>query len=388
MNPLLQLATCGQSYWLDNLTRGMSKSGALQKRVTEEGLRGITSNPNTFHKAIAKSKDYDMQIRQLSSEKRLLSDIYERLVVTDIQAACDILRPVYDASDGVDGFVSLEVSPHLAHDTEGTVAEARHLFARVSRPNVFIKIPGTVAGVPAIEQMLYEGVNINITLLFSVARYEAVAQAYIKALERRVAEAKPVKNIASVASFFLSRIDVLVDQLLGHRIRPESRRDSSPRPEQLLGKVAIANAKLAYQSFKQIFSGARWQALENKGARVQRPLWASTGTKNPDYSDVRYVEPLIGPHTVNTMPEDTIAAFADHGVIRENTIEADLEEARRIFQTLDTVGVNFDCVTWQLENEGVQKFIEPYDALLSTLNEKRQQLLDEKTGSESNVRGG
>ena len=388
MNPLLRLATCGQSYWLDNLTRGMIKSGALQKRVTEEGLRGITSNPSTFHKAIARSKDYDPQIHQLIKEKRSLSDIYERLVVTDIQDACDILRPVYDASDGVDGFVSLEVSPHLAHDTEGTVAEARHLYAMVNRPNVFIKIPGTAAGVPAIEQMLYEGVNINITLLFSVPRYEAVAQAYMRALERRVAEAKPVKNVASVASFFLSRIDVLVDQLLGHRIRPDSRRDGSPRPEQLLGKVAIANAKLAYQSFKRIFSGARWQALENQGARVQRPLWASTGTKNPDYGDVRYVEPLIGPYTVNTMPEDTIAAFADHGVVKENTVEADLEEVRWVLQALDTVGVNFDCATWQLENEGVQKFIEPYDALLNTLNEKRQQLLNEKTGSESKVRGG
>jgi transaldolase len=272
MNSLLRLAACGQSYWLDNLTRGMIKSGALQKRVTEEGLRGVTSNPTTFHKAIAKSKDYDTQIHQLITEKRSSSDVYERLVVTDIQAACDILRPVYDASCGVDGYVSLEVSPHLAHDTEGTVAEARHLFAAVNRPNVFIKIPGTVAGVPAIEQMLYEGVNINITLLFSISRYEAVAQAYIRALERRAAEAKPVKHVASVASFFLSRIDVLVDQLLGHRLRPASRRDSGPRAEQLRGKVAVANAKLAYQSFKRIFSGDHWQALENKGARVQRPL--------------------------------------------------------------------------------------------------------------------
>jgi transaldolase len=240
-----------------------------------------------------------------------------------------------------------------------------------------------VAGVPAVEQMLYEGININITLLFSVPRYEAVAQAYIKALERRVAEAKPVKNVASVASFFLSRIDVLVDQLLGHRIRPASQEESNPRPDQLLGKVAIANAKLAYQSFKRIFSSAAWQALENKGARVQRPLWASTGVKNPDYKDVRYVEPLIGPHTVTTMPEETIAAFADHGVVKENTVEADLEQARWIFHALDTVGVNFDCVTWQLENEGVQKFIEPYDALLSALDEKRRQSSGESSEGES-----
>jgi transaldolase len=370
MNPLLRLAACGQSYWLDNLTRGMIKSGALQKRVAQEGLRGITSNPNTFHKAIAKGSDYDTQIQQLVNAQRSPADIYERLVVTDIQDACDILRPVYDASDGVDGFVSLEVSPHLAHDTEGTMTEARYLFTLVSRPNVFIKIPGTAVGVPAIEQMLYEGININITLLFSIARYEAVAEAYLKALERRVAAAKPVHTVASVASFFLSRIDVLVDQLLGHRIRPASRSDSSPRPEHLRGKVAVANAKLAYQSFKRIFGGARWQALASKGARVQRPLWASTGTKNPDYRDVRYVEPLIGPHTVNTMPEDTIAAFADHGVVRENAVEADLEEARQTFQALDALGVNFDCVTWQLENEGVQKFIEPFDELMRTLKGK------------------
>ena len=370
MNSLLRLAACGQSYWLDNLTRGMIKSGALRKRVAEEGLRGITSNPTTFHKAITKSSDYDAQLRQLLAEKRPLSDIYERLVVSDIQDACDILRPVYDASGGVDGFVSLEVSPHLAHDTEGTMAEARRLSAMVGRPNVFIKIPGTAAGVPAIEQMLYEGLNVNITLLFSVPRYEAVAEAYLTALERRAAAGKPVQNVASVASFFLSRIDVLVDQLLGHRIRPEARRNQSPRPEQLLGEVAIANAKLAYQSFKKIFSGDRWQALARNGARVQRPLWASTGTKNPAYRDVRYVEPLIGPHTVSTMPEETIAAFADHGVVRENAVEADLEKARQTLQALDAVGVNFDCVTWQLENEGVQKFIEPFDRIQAWLQEQ------------------
>lgn len=385
MNSLLRLAACGQSYWLDNLTRRMIKDGTLQKRVAEHGLRGITSNPNTFHKAMAKGSDYDAQMQQLVHEQRSLSDIYERLVVTDIQDACDILRPVYDASDGVDGFVSLEVSPHLAHDPEGTMTEARHLFTLVNRPNVFIKIPGTAAGVPAIEQMLYEGININITLLFSVPRYEAVAEAYLKALERRADADKPVKHIASVASFFLSRIDVLVDQLLSHRIRPESGKGGSPQPEQFLGKVAVANAKLAYQSFQQIFSGDRWRALERKGARVQRPLWASTGTKNPAYSDVRYVEPIIGPHTVNTMPEDTIAAFADHGVVRENSVEADLEEARQIFQALDTVGVNFDCVTWQLENEGVQKFIEPFDELRRTLQEKYRQFLNEKAGGQSHV---
>lgn len=374
MDRLRQLMACGQSYWLDNLTRRMINTGELQTRVTGQGLRGITSNPATFHKAIAKGNDYDTQIEHLLREKRPTMEVYERLVVTDVQEACDILRPVYEETDGGDGFVSLEVSPHLAHDPEGTKEEVRRLWTRVNRPNVFIKIPGTAAGVPAIEQMLYEGVNVNITLLFSVPRYETVAWAYIKALERRAVENKPIKNVASVASFFLSRIDVLVDQLLSHRSVPKTRKGNGPYPEALLGKVAIVNAKLAYQSFKRIFRGEPWQALERKGARRQRPLWASTSTKNPEYRDVCYVEPLIGPYTVNTMPEETIAAFADHGMVQHNSVEADLEEARQVFQDLETLGVNFDCVTWQLENEGVQKFIDPYDALLDMLNKKRQPL--------------
>src|SRR6266849_6301974 len=253
MNPLLQLITCGQSYWLDNLTRDMLTNGELHQRVTEQGLRGVTSNPATFHKAIVGSSAYDAQIKQLVDEGRETTAIYEHLVVTDIQHACDILRPVYDASAGVDGFVSLEVSPYLAHDTVGTMQEARRLFKAVNRPNVFIKIPGTPAGVPAIEEMLYEGIPINITLLFALKDYEAMVQGYIRALERRVAESKSVHNVASVASFFLSRIDVLVDQLLGHRIHPCRASSNAPRPEQLLGKVAIANAKLAYQSFKCLF---------------------------------------------------------------------------------------------------------------------------------------
>ncbi|MCI0458167.1 MAG: transaldolase [Gemmataceae bacterium] len=386
MNPLLQLIRYGQSYWMDNLTRGLIHSGELQERVTEQGLRGVTSNPAIFNKAIGGSHDYDAQIEQLTAAGLTVAAIYERLVVTDIQDACDILRPVHDASDGVDGFVSLEVSPHLAHDTEGTMEEVRRLFRAVNRPNVFIKIPGTPAGVPAIEQMLYEGININITLLFSVRAYEAVAHAYLRALERRLAEGKPVQHVASVASFFLSRIDVLVDQLLRHRIRPEGTQGPEPRPEQLLGKVAVANAKLAYQSFKTIFSGPRWQALAEKGARVQRPLWASTGTKDPAYSDVRYVEPLIGPQTVNTMPGETIRAVADRGVVAPNTIEADLEEAHQVFRDLKTIGVDFDCVAWQLQNEGVQKFLDPFDELMQTLTEKRQKFLGTKASYQTQPR--
>jgi transaldolase len=325
------------------------------------------------------SSAYDTQIKQLVGEGRETTAIYEHLVVTDVQDACDILRPVYDASAGVDGFVSLEVSPYLAHDTLGTMQEARRLFSAVDRPNVFIKIPGTPAGVPAIEEMLYEGITVNITLLFALEDYENVAQAYIRAVERRLAAGKPVNNVASVASFFLSRIDVLVDQLLGHRLRPGLSNENATRCEQLLGKVAIANAKLAYQSFKRLFGGERWQALEAQGARVQRPLWASTSTKNPLYHDTRYVEPLIGPHTVNTMPDETIVAFADHGKVVANTIEADVEEAHGILRDLEDVGIDFHCVTWQLQHEGVQKFIEPYDVLMQALTAKRQAILGERS---------
>lgn len=331
MNPLLQLLTCGQSYWLDNLTRDMLSSGALQHRVTEQGLRGITSNPATFQKAILDSQAYDAQIEQLVDAGHEVTTLYEQLVVTDVQSACDLMRPVYEDSEGVDGFVSLEVSPHLAYDADGTRQEARRLFAAVDRPNVMIKIPGTTVGLPIIEEMLYEGLNINITLLFASSDYEAVAEAYIRALERRLDERQPVHTIASVASFFLSRIDVLVDQLLQHRILPGGATpQNAPRPAPLLGRVAVANAQLAYQHFTRLFSGARWQALADQGARVQRPLWASTGVKNPSYRDVMYIEPLIAPHTVNTMPAETIAAFADHGRVVANSIEANMAEAERI----------------------------------------------------------
>jgi transaldolase/glucose-6-phosphate isomerase len=387
MMPLLELIKYGQSYWLDNLTRTMIKNGELKQRVDTQGLRGITSNPAIFNKAISTSKDYDAQIAQLVRQDSAIEDIYEQIVVTDVQDACDILRPVYDASAAEDGYVSLEVSPYLAHDTDGTMQEARRLFQAVNRPNVFIKIPGTPAGVPAIEQMLYEGININITLLFSVQSYEAVAQAYIKAMERRVAESKPVQKVASVASFFLSRIDVLVDQLLGHRLQPALSQGNGPRPQQLMGQVAVANAKLAYQSFQRLFAGARWQALAAQGARVQRPLWASTSTKDPLYRDVCYVEPLIGPHTVNTMPDETIAAFADHGVIVPNSVEADLERSVQVLRDLAAVGIDLDSVTQQLLHEGVQKFIDPFDALMRTLANKRRETLGERAGSQTMALG-
>jgi len=374
MNPLLKLITCGQSYWLDNLTRAMITSGDLKRRVSDEGLRGVTSNPAIFHKAIAGSEDYDSQIRELVAAGKDVAEIYERLVVTDVRDACDVLRPVYDASQGVDGFVSLEVSPHLAHDTEGTMLEARRLSQEVRRPNLLIKIPGTPEGIPAIEEMLYEGININITLLFAIERYEAVAEAYMRAFERRLAQGKDVGRVASVASFFLSRIDVLTDELLGELMQKEA----NPSAERLLGTFAIANAKLAYRSFKGMVAGKRWRGLEEKGARVQRLLWASTSTKNPRYSDVYYVEPLVGARTVNTMPNETIAAFADHGRVVMDAVESGVDEARQVLADLERLGIDPDRVTDQLLREGVQKFIEPFDKLMGTLAEKRRNILGGK----------
>jgi transaldolase/glucose-6-phosphate isomerase len=371
MNPLHELHTHGQSYWLDNLTREMIKSGELARRVRQEALRGVTSNPAIFDKAISKGDAYDQQVEVLAREGLAADAIFERLAVADIRDACDILRPVYDESEGADGFVSLEVSPYLVHDTDATMVAARRLFQAVDRPNVFIKIPGSPAGVPAIEEMLFEGVNINITLLFSLSAYEAVAKAYLRALERRVADGKELRSLASVASFFLSRIDVLADMLLGQRIRIPPAPGESPTPQRLLGRAAIANAKLAYQTFQRLFSGERWSALERQGARVQRVLWASTSTKNPLYDDVRYVEPLIGPDTVNTMPDRTIQAFADHGVVRPGTVLQDVDEAERVMSGITAAGIDFDCVTRQLLDEGMQKFVDPYNDLMTTLQDKR-----------------
>ncbi len=375
MNPLLELHRHGQSYWLDNLTRTMLRDGALERRVREAGLRGVTSNPKIFDRAISGGEAYDEQIEELVRQGLPVDEIYERLAVDDVRSACDVLRPVFDESDGADGFVSLEVSPYLLHDTEATVAEARRLFDAVDRPNVLIKIPGSEAGVPAIEESLYRGVSVNITLLFSIEAYEEVAHAYVDALERRAAEGLDLSGIASVASFFLSRIDVLTDHLLGQRIQPEVTSGDAARPEQLLGRAAIANAKLAYQSFREIFSGERWQALAALGARVQRVLWASTSTKNPLYRDVRYVEPLIGPDTINTLPDATIDAFADHGRVEPGTVEEGVDEAHRLMDDLEEVGVDFDAVTWQLLNEGMEKFVAPYDDLMGTLETKREAIL-------------
>ncbi|WP_407148938.1 transaldolase [Bradyrhizobium sp. ORS 86] len=365
MNRTVELLAQGQSCWMDDLTRQMIRSGDLARRVGEEGLRGITSNPAIFEKAVAEGADYADDIARATAAGQSPEGIYERLITADVRDACDILLPVYKETDGIDGFVSLEVSPHLAHDTEASIEEARKLWKEVERPNLFIKIPGTPAGVPAIEQLLFEGININITLLFSIARYEAVAEAYLRALERRLAAGRSVNHVASVASFFLSRIDVLVDRLLRQRIVP-GRSPPDPDPRALLGRVAIANAKLAYHAFNRHLTSNRWMALAEKGARPQRMLWASTSTKNPDYPDLMYVEPLIGPMTVNTMPRKTIAAFQDHGTVRA-TVQQGVPDAQRVMADLARVGVSFDLVTAQLENDAVQKFIDPFDSLLKQL---------------------
>ena len=378
MDTLIDLLNYGQSYWLDNLTRGKITSGELTKRVSEQGLRGITSNPSIFDKAISAGTDYDKQIAVLVKEGNTPFQIYDALTIKDVQDACDILKPVFAESNGKDGFVSLEVSPYLARDTKGTIKEAHRLSLAVGRPNCLIKIPGTREGIPAIEQMLYEGININVTLLFSIERYVEIAQAYIRAIERRIALGKPVNHIVSVASIFISRIDVLTDELLGHRIIPLQEDSDITPPEFLSGKAGVATACVAYQQFKDIFSGDDWKKLEAKGANVQRPLWASTSNKDPLYNDLRYVEPLIGKNTVNTLPDETIAALANHGILKENAIEQGIEGANQFFADLKNQGIDIDFVTQQLENEGIEKFADAYNKLISNLANKRLKILGDE----------
>ncbi len=367
MSALLQLQEHGQSYWLDNLTRGMLVDGELARRVETEGLRGVTSNPAIFHNAITGSAQYDDDIARFTARGLGVEEVYDRLTIADVQGACDVLRRVWESSGGVDGYVSLEVSPHLANDTEGTVREARRLHDEVARENVLIKIPGTPAGVPAIRQALFEGVNVNVTLLFSIAAYEAVADAHTEALEQRIEAGRPVHDVASVASFFVSRIDALTDRKLG--ALAEAAEDDSARWEALLGKAAIANAKLAYVGFQRRLATDRWARLARLGARPQRMLWASTSTKNPEYSDVMYVEPLIGDLTVNTLPEKTIDAFRDHGRVAA-TLTGGVDEARRTMAELAAVGIKLDEVTDRLLAEGVEKFAVPFDRLLASLAER------------------
>ncbi len=373
MNNLTDLVTFGQSYWLDNLNREKINNGEIKRRVSEEGLRGITSNPSIFNKAFSSGTAYDKQIESLARDGKTTREIYDALTVKDVQDACDILKTVYDVSNGIDGFVSLEVSPYLARDTLSTMAEARRLYTAVNRENCYIKIPGTKEGVAAIEEMLFEGININITLLFSIDNYEEVAFAYLRALRRRLSDGKPVSNIVSVASFFLSRIDVLCDQLIKQHITQTESSVENAQASNLLGKTGVASAKIAYQHYKQIFSGPDWQELAERGANVQRLLWASTSTKNKNYSDVLYVDTLIGEDTVNTLTEETITAFADHGILKKDSIEEDLAQASQVFSQLEELGIKIDLITQQLENEGIHKFLEAYDELMDTLDKKRAQ---------------
>jgi transaldolase/glucose-6-phosphate isomerase len=362
----------GQSVWLDYIRRSLIEKGELKRLVDEDGLGGVTSNPAIFEKAIDGSNDYAGAIETISKDAGLSAkEVYERLAVEDIQAAADVLRVVYDRTKAKDGYVSLEVSPELAKDTEGTLAEARHLWGAVGRPNVLIKVPATPEGIPAIRTLIAEGINVNVTLLFAREAYEAVAWAYIEGLEARAKKGQPLAQVASVASFFVSRIDSLVDGWIAEKTKTAQGQDRA-RLESLVGKVAIANAKLAYQSYKKIFAGPRFEALAAKGAMVQRVLWASTGTKNPAYSDVLYVDELIGPDTVNTVPPDTLSAFRDHGRPRP-TLETDLEGARAILDDLEKAGISLKKATDELLEDGLKKFVEPFVKLLKAVERRSRE---------------
>ena len=366
-NPLKRLGTLGQSIWLDYIRRDLMSSGGLQRLIEEDGLRGMTSNPSIFEKAIADSHDYDEDIRAMALKGKNAEATYETLSQRDVQSAADEFRPLYDTTDGKDCYVSLEVNPHLAHDTSGTIAEARRLWAALNRPNVFIKVPATADGLPAIQQLISQGINVNVTLLFGLPRYCQVAEAYIAGIEARAAQGKPVKHVASVASFFVSRIDALVDPLL-EKLMAQGGKQADLAKE-VHGQVAIASAKMAYQIYKEIFGSDRFRKLAAQGARVQRLLWASTGTKNADYSDVKYVEALIGPDTVNTAPIKTLDAYRDHGEPKAR-LEQDVEEARSVLERLPELGIGIDHVTRQLEDEGVEKFIKPFDKLMETVAQR------------------
>ena len=365
--PLHELHAHGQSVWLDFLSRDLVDSGELARLVAEEGVRGMTSNPTIFQEAIKGSDTYDEDIRRLGAQGLSPEEMFEAIAVDDIAAACDVLRPVFDESGMTDGFVSLEVSPRLAHDTEGTVEEARRLVASVNRPNLMIKVPATPAGLPAVETLITEGVNVNITLIFAQAVYRGVVDAYLSALENRAAAGEPVDDVASVASTFVSRIDTAVDAQLEALLA--ERADDADEIRSLLGKVAIANSKAVYEIFEEISASERYQALAADGAQPQRPLWASTSTKNPAYPATLYVDELIGPNTVNTMPSATMDAFRDQGEVQP-TVSSNPDYWSGVLERLAALGVDLDAIMDQLQDEGVQKFIDSYDDLLSDLEAK------------------
>jgi transaldolase len=361
MTRLHDLAAAGTSPWLDNIRRSWLESGTFREWV-DDGVVGVTSNPTIFQKAIADSDDYTEAIAAAAAPGKDPGDVFFELAIADVQDAADQLRGVYDETNHLDGFVSFELPPSMANDTDASIRSAAEFWGRIGRPNIFIKIPGTAEGVPAIEESIAAGININVTLLFSLANYEAIHWAFIRGLERRVERGEPINDVHSVASFFVSRVDSNVDKKL----------DALGRPD-LAGTAAVANARDAYRRFERIFDGPRWKALLHAGAAVQRPLWASTGTKNPAYSDVLYVDNLIGPECVNTMPDPTIAAFLDHGVVRR-TVDEDVDGARSELEQLAAAGVNLDDVTKKLELDGVKAFAESFDSLVGTLRDELNRL--------------
>jgi transaldolase len=361
---LHQLSSLGQSVWIDYLSRDLLHSGGLARMMEEDAVTGVTSNPTIFQKAISQGSAYDDQLRELLAHEEDPKEIFVALAGRDVGEACDLMRRVWDEGRGLAGYVSIEVDPTLAYDTDGTLAEARRLHALVDKPNLYVKIPGTERGLPAIEEMIAGGKSINVTLIFSLQRHREVMEAYIRGVERLVEEGGDPRPVSSVASFFVSRVDTEADKRL----------DAIGADNGLRGRLAVANAKLAYQNWREVFSGERWHALEQKGASKQWCLWASTSTKNPAYRDVLYVEDLIGPDTVNTMPEETIAAFQDHGEVAL-TLEEGLEEARQLFDDLAAAGVDVDDVTRVLEEEGIQKFSDSFDELLDGIRAKRGELV-------------
>jgi transaldolase len=362
---LHQLSEAGVSVWIDNLSRDLIQSGELERMMREDAVVGITSNPTIFQKAISSGDAYDAQLREVLEEEKDSTEIFISLAAKDVTDACDLLRKVWDEGGGKDGYVSIEVDPTLAYDTEGTVAQAVRFHKLINRPNLFVKIPATRPGLPAIEDMIAKGKSINVTLIFSLRRYVEVAEAYIRGLERLVAGGGDPTAVASVASFFVSRVDTETDKRL----------DEIGGHDQLKGKLAIANARLAYERYEQLFSGERWEFLAGKGASPQRCLWASTSTKNPAYRDTMYVEELIGPMTVNTMPPETIAAFQDHGKVVPNTVKRDLEGARKLLEDLAKAGVDYDDVVETLEREGVEKFADSFAELLEGIRQSSRELV-------------
>lgn len=366
-NPLLRLQEHGQSVWLDFMRRGMLESGELQALIEEDGVRGVTVNPSILDEAIRKTDDYDAAIEKLVAQEKTPREIYETLAFDDVQRAADLFRGMHDQSEGRHGFVSLEVSPRLAYDTHGTIERVRYLWDQLDRPNVMIKVPATREGLPAIQQLTAEGINVNVTLLFGLTRYREVAAAYVDGIEQRVSAGQPVDRIASVASFFLSRINGLVDPMLDELI--EAGGPDGEKAQRIRGETAIASAKLAYQTYKQIFERGRFGDLVIDGSRVQRLLWASTSTKNPDYSDIKYVEPLVGPMTVNTMPLRTVEAYRDHGD-PASRIEEGMKQAQETFEILANLGIAIDEVTQKLEKEGVEKFVASYDQLMEEFEQR------------------